>query len=63
MKRLLSRKGAAEYLDISQRRLDELTRVGALAAKRDGRSVKYDITELDRYASDLPDWEPRSVDS
>jgi excisionase family DNA binding protein len=63
MKRLLSRKGAAEYLDISQRRLDELTRVGALAAKRDGRSVKYDITELDRYASDLHDWEPRSVDS
>jgi len=48
---------------MSQRRLDELTRMGALAAKRDGRSTKYDIAELDRYATDLPEWGPPSVNS
>ena len=44
---------------MSIRRLDELTKLGHLAAKRDGSSVKYDIDELNRYAADLPSYEPR----
>lgn len=59
MRKLLSRRDSAEYLSMSIRRLDELTKLGHLAAKRDGSSVKYDIDELNRYAADLPSYEPR----
>lgn len=60
-RRLLSRRDAAEYLAMSERRLDEITKAGELAAKRDNRSVKYDIEELDRWADSLPSYEPRAA--
>lgn len=55
---LRTRKEAAAYLRTSTRRLDELIRAGALAAVRDGRSVKIPAEELDRYIADLPSYEP-----
>lgn len=58
---LRTRAEAAEFLRTSQRRLDELIRSGALAAVRDGRSVKILTTELERYVSDLPAYEPVSA--
>jgi hypothetical protein len=59
--RLLGTAAAAKYLDMSTRRLFDLTKYGAIAAKRDGRRVKYDVRELDRYADSLSDYEPRSA--
>jgi hypothetical protein len=58
--RLLGTAAAAKYLDMSTRRLFDLTKYGSIAAKRDGRMIKYDIRELDRYADSLDDYEPRS---
>lgn len=55
---LRTRREAAAYLSTSQRRLDELIRLGAISAVRDGRSVKITAAELDRYIADLPAWEP-----
>lgn len=55
---LQTRAQAAEYLSTSQRRLDELIRAGALAAVRDGSSVKIHTTELERYIAELPAYEP-----
>lgn len=40
------------------RRLDELIKSGALAAVRDGRSVKIHAGELERYIAELPAYEP-----
>lgn len=53
-----TRAEAAQFLRTSQRRLDELIRSGALAAVRDGRSVKILTSELERYIADLPAYEP-----
>lgn len=58
---LNSRAESAKYLRTSQRRLDELIRAGAIAAVRDGRSVKITTTELERYIRDLPAYEPVSA--
>lgn len=55
---LRTRAESAQYLRTSLRRLDELIKSGALAAVRDGRSVKIPATELDRYILELPAWEP-----
>lgn len=55
---LRTRAEAAQFLRTSQRRLDELIRSGALAAVRDGRSVKILTSELERYIADLPAYEP-----
>ncbi len=55
---LNSRAEAAAYLRMSKRRLDELIRSGAICAVRDGRNVKITSTELERYISDLPSYEP-----
>lgn len=55
---LHSRAEAAQYLRTSLRRLDELIKSGAIAAVRDGRSVKVTTAELERYIADLPAWEP-----
>lgn len=55
---LNSRVEAARYLKMSVRRLDELLRVGAINALRDGRSVKITGRELERYISELPSYEP-----
>lgn len=57
---LNTRREACEYLKTSRSRLDELIRSGAIAAVRDGRSVKIATTELERYISDLPSFEPAS---
>lgn len=58
--RLLSVAEASEYLSTSQRRMWELIRSGQIAAVRDGRNVKVRAAELDRYADDLPAYEPAS---
>lgn len=55
---LRTRAEAAQYLRTSQRRLDELIKSGALAALRDGRSVKITTDELERYVRELPAYEP-----
>ena len=55
---LHSRKTAAKYLDISERTLDELIKAGHIAAKRFGRSVKIETSELNRFIDDLPSYEP-----
>lgn len=57
---LRTRSQAAVYLSCSERRLDELIRAGAIAAVRDGKNVKIRSTELDRYISELPAYEPAS---
>jgi excisionase family DNA binding protein len=54
-------QAAADYLDMSTRRLYDLTQHGDISAKQDGRRPKYSRQELDRYASALPDVEPRSA--
>lgn len=59
-KGLYSRAEAAEYLRMSQSRLDQLIRAGDLAAVQDGRSVKIRASELERYINDLPSYEPAS---
>lgn len=55
---LRTRAEAAQFLRTSLRRLDELIKCGALAAVRDGRSVRVSVAELERYISDLPAYEP-----
>lgn len=57
---LRTRSEAAVYLACSERRLDELIRAGAIAAVRDGKNVKIRTTELERYISELPAYEPAS---
>lgn len=58
---LLKRKEAAQYLGTSTRRLDELIRAGKIAALRDGGAIKFTKTELERYVSELPAYEPVSA--
>lgn len=58
---LNTRSESARYLRCSQRRLDELIKMGAISAVRDGRNVKVTTTELERYISDLPSYEPASA--
>lgn len=56
--RLFGTAAAAKYLDMSTRKLARITKYGKIAAKRDGRMVKYDVSELDRYIDSLDDYEP-----
>ena len=49
---------SAQYISTSKRRIWDLLRAGHLTAVRDGRSVKIATTELDRYISALPAYEP-----
>lgn len=58
---LRTRAEAAQFLRTSQRRLDELIKSGAIAAVRDGRSVKILTSELERYIADLPSYEPATA--
>lgn len=58
---LRSRAESARYLKTSPRRLDELIRIGAITAVRDGRNVKITAAELERYIADLPSYEPVSA--
>lgn len=52
---------AAQYLSTSRRRVMELLRSGELAGIRDGGRVKIRTSELDRYISALPAYEPVSA--
>lgn len=45
---------AAEYLDTSPRRVDELRKAGVLPSVRDGREWKFRIADLDAYIESLP---------
>jgi hypothetical protein len=58
-KLLYSHDSAAELLDTTARRVHELRRAGSLAAVQDGRSLKFTIQELQRYANSLPAFEPK----
>ena len=44
--RLLTRQEAADLLVISVRTLDRLTKVGRIACRRIGRSVRYRLSDL-----------------
>jgi len=55
---LLSRKQAAQVLSINIDTLDRLVRAGKISAKKMGRLVKFDAAELQRFANELPAWEP-----
>ena len=59
-RRAYRRLDAAKYLDMSVSRLDELIRSGEIAARKDGKNVKIDRAELDRYFDSLPSYEPAS---
>jgi len=57
-KRLLSVEGAAEYLDISPRTIyNQICRKAKkkfpVKPKRIGKSVKFDIRDLDKYIDSL----------
>ncbi len=49
--RLIKPKQAAEYLAVSPRKLWSMTRSGAIDALRLGRSVRYDLRDLDDFIS------------
>lgn len=48
------REFAADYLDTSPRRVDELRKAGVLPSVRDGREWKFRISDLDAYIANLP---------
>jgi excisionase family DNA binding protein len=48
-KRLLTAMEAAEYLGLSKRHMANLTAMGAIPAVRSGRSVRYDLADLDEW--------------
>jgi hypothetical protein len=58
-KLLYDHDAAAELLSTTSRRIHELRRSGSLAAVQDGRSLKFTIQELTRYAASLPAFEPK----
>lgn len=58
-KLLYDHAGAAELLSTTERRIHELRRAGVLAAVADGRTLKFSLDELRRYASSLPAFEPK----
>lgn len=51
---LRDREGAAGYLSMTVRRLDDLRRSGAIRAVRDGNRWKYTTRALDEYIDSLP---------
>lgn len=61
MKKLYSKKEAADALAMSIRRLECLMRDGAIAAVSDGSNVKITDDEINRYINGLPAWEPRTA--
>ena len=56
----LRRKHAAEYLDVSERRIDYLISLGELPARKEGKSVFVMMRDLEAYANNQPTWEPAS---
>jgi excisionase family DNA binding protein len=49
MTTILDKKGAAQYLDISERTIDNLRAAGKLACSKIGRLVKFRIEDLDDF--------------
>jgi len=47
--RLIKPKDAAGYLAISERKLWSMAKTGAIPAVRLGRSVRYDIRDIDDF--------------
>lgn len=58
-KLLYDHDAAAELLSTTPRRIHELRRAGKLAAVHDGRTLKFTLDELERYAQSLPSYEPK----
>jgi len=56
---LVDFQGACVALAISERQLRREMDAGAIAAKVRGRKVLFEPSELRRYATDLPSWEPK----
>ncbi len=48
---LLTRREAAAFLAISQRKLDQLTASGALPRVRIGSCVRFDVIDLQSFAN------------
>lgn len=49
---------AAALLSKTERQIHELRRAGVLAAVKDGRKYKFELSELQRYVQSLPSYEP-----
>jgi excisionase family DNA binding protein len=47
--RLMTVKEAAKYLCISERKLWSMTQAGEITAVRFGRTVRYDIKDLENF--------------
>lgn len=56
---LVSKKTGAEMLGIGVDKLEELMRAGAIVPKSIGSRVVFPVSEIRRFAKDLPSWEPR----
>jgi hypothetical protein len=57
-KLLYDAEGAAEVLSTTPKRISELRRAGVLGAVLDGKKYKFTADELQRYAQQLPAYEP-----
>lgn len=57
-KLLYDAEGAAELLSTTPKRISELRRAGVLGAVLDGKKYKFTADELQRYAEQLPPYEP-----
>jgi hypothetical protein len=53
---LFDREGAADYLSLSARSLNELQRLGELLPKKYGNKRLYLRDDLEAYARRLEDW-------
>jgi hypothetical protein len=58
MRILYDAEGAAEVLSTTPKRISELRRAGVLGAVLDGKKYKFTHDELQRYADNLPPYEP-----
>jgi excisionase family DNA binding protein len=55
--RVFSTNEAAKYVGVHPQTLRELTDLGRIPARKQGKRRAYLIEELDRYVESLPDWE------
>ena len=53
MSKLMTSKQTAEYLCISERKLWDLQRLQRIPVVRIGRSVRYDIADIDSFIDQL----------
>jgi hypothetical protein len=58
--RLVDKRTAALMLGaISIDQLEKLVAAGELGPKKIGTRVVFDVAELERFAAELPSWQPR----